>query len=218
MLNGYLSGMTAVVFAHEGTVAKIVGDALHVLFNAPGDQPDHAGRAIACALELDAFAEGFRNAWSAKGIAIGVTRVGVNAGSAIVGNFGGDRFFDYTAYGDTINTAARLETANKQLGTRICISESVTSQVAAFRGRPVGDLILRGRTRPLRAFEPLRPEEHDEAASRDYLAAFAKLESGDSGALGAFAALVGKRPDDGLSSFHLKRLLNGATGTKIVLE
>ncbi len=57
LLNEYLVGMTDVVFKHEGTVAKIVGDALHVLFGAPGDQPDHAARAVACALELDAFAE-----------------------------------------------------------------------------------------------------------------------------------------------------------------
>lgn len=218
ILNEYLAGMTSIVFAHEGTVAKIVGDALHVLFGAPGEQPDHARRAIECALDLDAFAQVFRDTWLARGIAIGTTRIGVNAGPAIVGNFGGGRFFDYTAYGDTINIAARLETANKQLGTRICVSESATKQVADFHGRPVGDLMLRGRTERLRAFEPLRPGEQDDASEEDYAAAFAKLEAGDSGALGAFAALVGRRSDDGLASFHLKRLLNGATGTKINMD
>ena len=65
-----------------------------------------------------------------KGIALGATRIGVHAGPAIVGNFGGGRFFDYTAYGDTINIAARLEAANKQLGTRICVSASVARQRA----------------------------------------------------------------------------------------
>ena len=117
--------MTDIVFAHEGTVAKIVGDALHVLFGAPGDQPDHATRAIACALELDAFARAFRDAWRESGVVLGMTRIGVHAGPAIVGNFGGGRFFDYTAYGDTINIAARLEAANKQLGTPICVSSDV---------------------------------------------------------------------------------------------
>ena len=58
----------------------------------------------------------------ASEVAIGVTRIGVNSGSAIVGNFGGDALFDYTAHGDAINTAARLEAANKYLGTRICVS------------------------------------------------------------------------------------------------
>jgi adenylate cyclase len=218
MLNGYLAGTTFIVFAHEGTVAKIVGDALHVLFGAPSEQPDHAQRAVACALDLDAFAQSFRDTWRGRGVALGATRIGVNAGPAIVGNFGGGRFFDYTAYGDTINIASRLEAANKQLGTRICVSESVAKQVADFRGRPVGDLVLRGRTEQLRAFEPLRPHQYEDPATEGYLAAFAKLESGDPGALGAFAAEVGKRPDDQLASFHLKRLLNGATGTRINMD
>ena len=86
----------------------------------PGEQPDHAARAVACALALDEYVQAFRARCHKKGIALGVRRIGVHAGPAIVGNFGGGRFFDYTAYGDTINVAARLEAANKQLGTRIC--------------------------------------------------------------------------------------------------
>ena len=128
LLNEYLGGMTDIVFAHEGTVAKIVGDALHVLFGAPGDQPDHATRAVACALELDAVGRGVPRRLERKGVNLGATRIGVHAGPAMVGNFGGSRFFDYTAYGDTINTAARLETANKHLGTRICVSAIVAGR------------------------------------------------------------------------------------------
>src|SRR5262249_4566318 len=144
LLNDYLVGMTDIVFAHEGTVAKIVGDGLHVLFGAPGEQPDHAARAVECALALDEYSQSLRARWHEKGLALGVTRIGAHAGSAIVGNFGGRKFFDYTAYGDTINVAARLEAANKQLGSRICISELLAAKVPDFRGRPVGDLILRG--------------------------------------------------------------------------
>ena len=156
LLNDYLTGMTDIVFAHDGTVAKIVGDALHVLFGAPGEQPDHAARAVACALALGRVRRSHSaQRWHKKGIALGVTRIGVHAGPAIVGNFGGGRFFDYTAYGDTINIAARLEAANKQLGTRICVSATLAAKVEDFRGRPVGDLVLRGRTEALRAFEPL---------------------------------------------------------------
>jgi adenylate cyclase len=218
LLNDYLAGMTSIVFAHEGTVAKIVGDALYVLFGAPGDQPDHAARAVACALALDAFSEGLRATWRERGVALGVTRIGVNAGAAIVGNFGRGSFFDYTAYGDTINIAARLEAANKQLGTRICVSESASSKVPGFCGRPVGDLMLRGRTEPLRAFEPISPRQGDDASRDPYLQAFAKLEAGDAGAIGAFAAEVGRRPDDQLASFHLKRLLNGAKGARVQMD
>ncbi|TGR00942.1 adenylate/guanylate cyclase domain-containing response regulator [Mesorhizobium sp. M4B.F.Ca.ET.190.01.1.1] len=218
LLNDYLAGMTDIVFRHEGTVAKVVGDALHVLFGAPSEQPDHAVRAVACALELDAFSEAFREQWRTKRIVLGPTRIGVNAGSAMVGNFGGVRFFDYTAYGDTINIAARLEAANKQLGTRICVSESVARAVPDFRGRPVGDLVLRGRTEPLRAYEPLPPDRGEDASAAGYGSAFARLEADDPGAIGAFAAEVGRHPGDQLASFHLKRLLNGAKGVCIQMD
>ena len=218
LLNDYLAGMTDLVFTYDGTVAKIVGDALHVLFGAPGEQPDHADRAVNCALALDEFAQSFRERWRGKGIVLGVTRIGVHAGPAIVGNFGGGRFFDYTAYGDTINIAARLETANKQLGTRICVSATLAAKAAEFRGRPVGDLVLRGRTEALRALEPLGREQYEDAATKSYLDAFAKLEAGDPGAMAAFAAYVGGRADDQLAGFHLKRLLNGASGARIVMD
>ncbi|HEX2556115.1 MAG TPA: adenylate/guanylate cyclase domain-containing protein [Microvirga sp.] len=218
LLNEYLGLMTDIVFEHEGTVAKIIGDALHVLFGAPGDQPDHATRAVACALALDACAEDFRRRWRERGVEVGVTRIGAHAGPAIVGNFGGGRFFDYTAYGDTINTAARLETANKSLGTRICVSASLAEQAEGFRGRPIGNLVLRGRAEPLRAFEPLPVAGVDETAVAAYTDAFGKLETGDPTAMPAFAALVGAYADDCLASFHLRRLLNGAKGTQIALD
>jgi adenylate cyclase len=218
LLNEYVGGMTDVVFAHEGTVAKIIGDAIQILFNAPGDQPDYAARAVACAHDLDIWAEGFRERWKARGVSFGVTRIGVHAGPALVGNFGGSRFFDYTAYGDTINIAARLEAANKFLGTRICVSATIAKDADGFRGRPVGDLVLRGRSDPLRAYEPLRAEVFKAPAMTQYSEAFAKLEAGDAAAMPAFAALVGTHADDPLAGFHLKRLLNGGKGVRMQLE
>jgi adenylate cyclase len=218
LLNEYVTGMTDVVFAHEGTVAKVIGDAIEVLFNAPSDQPDYATRAVACAQELDVWAEAFRERWKAKGVNFGATRIGVHAGPALVGNFGGSRFFDYTAYGDTINTAARLEAANKFLGTRICVSATIADAVENFRGRPVGDLVLRGRSEPLRAYEPLSAASFGAPATSQYGEAFAKLEAGDGNAMPAFAALVGSHAEDPLANFHLKRLLNGAKGVRMQLE
>jgi adenylate cyclase len=218
LLNEYVGGMTDVVFSHEGTVAKIIGDAIHVLFNAPGDQPDYATRAVACAHDLDVWAERFRENWKAKGVNFGVTRIGVHAGPALVGNFGGNRFFDYTAYGDTINTAARLETANKFLGTRICVSATVADGAQNFRGRPVGDLLLRGRSEPLRAYEPLPATAFEAAMTKLYSDAFARLEANDVTAMPAFAALVGQHADDPLAGFHLRRLLNGGKGVRMQLE
>jgi adenylate cyclase len=218
LLNEYMGGMTEIVFAHEGTVAKIIGDGIHILFNAPGDQPDYAARAVACAHDLDAWALEFGARWKPKGVNFGATRIGVHAGPVLVGNFGGTKFFDYTAYGDTINTASRLEAANKFLGTRICVSAAVAEAAGNFQGRPVGDLVLRGRSEPLRAYEPLQATAFAAPATRQYSEAFTKLEAGDAAAMPAFAALVGLHSDDALAGFHLKRLLNGAKGVRMQLE
>src|ERR1700716_4136083 len=182
LLNEYIGGMIEIVFAHEGTVAKIIGDAIQILFNAPGDQPDYATRAVACAHDLDAFSQGFRVRWQEQGVTFGVSRIGVHAGAALVGNFGGSRFFDYTAYGDTINTAATLEAANQHLGTRICVSAAVAEGTDNFKGRPVGDLMLRGRSEPLRAYEPLSAAAFNGPATTQYSEAFAKLEAGGAAA------------------------------------
>ena len=218
LLNEYLTGMTDIVFSHDGTVAKIVGDALHVLFGAPGEQDDHSARAVACALDLDEYAVSFQQLCRKKGTTLGITRIGVHAGPAIVGNFGGGRFFDYTAYGDTVNVAARLEAANKYFGTHVCVSSVLAEKVNDFCGRPIGDLMLRGKSEAMRAFEPLRREKFESAATKSYMEAFAKLQSDDVAAMAAFAAHVGSYSEDQLASFHLKRLLNGEKGTRISLQ
>jgi adenylate cyclase len=218
LLNEYLTGMTEIVFDYGGTLVKIIGDGLNVLFGAPTDQPDHAVRAVACALTLDRYAEAFRVRWLEKDVAVGTTRIGIHAGLALVGNFGGGRFFDYTAYGDTINIAARLEAANKQLGTHICVSGGVVERIADFHGRPVGNVILRGRIEPLMIYEPLTEERHADTLTADYTAAYAMAEACDAAALAVFAALLGRDSGDGLVSFHLKRLLTGATGILVALE
>ena len=115
---------------------------------------------------------------------------------------------------EAIGRGGRLQ----QLGTRICVSAAWAEGVKQFHGRPIGDLVLRGRGEVIRAFEPLSNERYDDAATKSYLDAFALLEAGNAGAVAGFAAHVGKQPDDRLASFHLKRLLNGAKGTRIVME
>lgn len=215
LLNEYLDGMTNIVFRHGGTMDKVVGDAVHAFFGAPVLQPDHARRGVACAMELDAYADSFRARKHAQGIALGVTRIGVHTGPAIVGNFGGELFFDYTAHGDAINTAARLEGVNKFLGTRVCVSADVVTHVAGFAGRPVGTLLLKGKNEGVVVYEPLTAEAVDCPATEAYKAAFAKLEAGDPGASQAFAAVVGRFGEDPLATFHLRRLLAGETGAEI---
>jgi adenylate cyclase len=215
LLNGYLEGLTEVVFAHSGTVMKIIGDSVQAIFGAPVADPDHAQQAIACALAIDSFAEGFRLAQRQAGVPLGPTRIGVNSGEAVIGNFGGAHYFDYTAFGDAVNVASRLERANKVIGTRICVSEAVVARIPSFVGRPVGKLLLRGKTQPLKCYEPLQLAKVD--GSSKYSIAFGLLEAGDPRSRQAFAALVGEADDDPLALFHLGRLLRGEAGSEIAL-
>ena len=217
LLNEYLDAMVGIVFKHEGTVDKFVGDAIHVLFGAPITQPDHAARAVACALEMDAFAHAFARRKREAGIPLGETRIGVNTGSVVVGNFGGDSMFDYTAHGDPINTAARLESLNKHLGTRIAVSAAVVEKISTFAGRPAGIFILQGKSEGLEVLEPLPPAEADSPAVRAYLEAYRMLEDGQAGARAAFESLAESPPRDPLAEFHLNRIRSGESGITVVM-
>lgn len=217
-LNAYLDGMIRIAFAYDGTVDKIMGDAVYVLFGAPIADPRHAERAVACARALDDFAREFAADRQREGLAFGGTRIGVNAGMAIVGNFGGALRFDYTAHGDTINTAARLESANKILGTRIAVSEAVVSRCPGFVGRPAATLLLKGKTEPIRAYEPLPPDAAGSPELIRWQEAYRLLEDGDPAAEAALAAIVAACPEDRLARLHLDRLRRGETGVLLMLR
>jgi adenylate cyclase len=94
-INDYLDTMLDIVFKHEGTLDRIMGDALVVMFSAPVPQPDHRQRALDCALAMDAFASVYSERLQARGVAWGQTRIGVHCGEVIVGNFGGKTLFDW---------------------------------------------------------------------------------------------------------------------------
>jgi adenylate cyclase len=217
MMNEYIGGLSRIVFEHGGTVHTVVGDAVYAMFGAPLEQSDHAARAVACALAIDTFAQSFARQKNRDGISVGVTRIGVNSGPAIVGNVGGETFFHYTAYGDAVNTAARLENANKILGTRICISGETVNRIPGFVGRPIGTLVVRGKGKGIDSYEPLNGEGRASRSASSYLRAFHRLEIGDPQAVQAFATHVGRYGNDALATFHLKRLLAGETGTRIAL-
>jgi adenylate cyclase len=218
VLNAYLDGQCEIVMSHGGTIDKIVGDAVHALFDAPIDQPDHARRAVACALAMDGFATAFAAELRGRGIDFGMTRIGINTGRAVVGNFGDARRFDYTAHGDAINTAARLEGANKHLGTRICVAATTAAACPDRAFRPIGNLRLAGKQAGIEAFEPIAPEEASSERVEAYLEAYERLHARDQDVDAAFAELAARFPDDPLIVLHARRTADGETGTVIVLS
>jgi adenylate cyclase len=219
LLNNYLDEMIAIAFRLDGTLDRIVGDAVTIMFSAPVVQPDHRQRALKCAIEMHRFAKHYADEINARGIPFGQTRIGVHTGEVIVGNFGGKTIFDYRALGDPINTAARLESVNKHLGTLVCISEATLAGQPGFPVRPVGRLVLKGKTQALMVYQPIIAAE-GETASRDeaYEVAYAMLRDEKPDALGAFEELAAERPDDPLVALHLKRLRAGERGDRIVME
>lgn len=218
LVNAYLQGACRVVLEQGGTIDKIVGDALHVMFNAPTDQSDHAARAVRCALALDEFSARFQAQQRDQGIELGVTRIGINSGPAIVGNFGGGDRFDYTAHGDAINTAARLEAANKMLGTTICVAAGTAGQCDEIAFRPVGVLWLRGKTVGTEVYQPLRDDDPRLGWRDEYLAVYEALRNGEPDARQQLEALAGRHPGDALLSLHQERAARGETGIDIIVE
>jgi adenylate cyclase len=218
LLNRYLDGMIAIAFRHEGTLDRVVGDAIAIMFSAPLTQPDHRRRALACALEMRDFAVRHRAELAAEGMDFGLTRIGVNCGEVIVGNLGGNAIFDYRALGDPVNTASRLETANKWLGTQVCVSQAVLDGCPQAVARPIGHLRLEGKATPVMTWEALAVSADAGMASDPaYAAAFRLLDVAPAAAAQAFAELRAQRPDDPLVRLHAERTARGESGDLIRL-
>ncbi|TCJ11799.1 adenylate/guanylate cyclase domain-containing protein [Parasulfuritortus cantonensis] len=216
LLNDYLDSMIHIAFEHDGTLDRIVGDAVAIMFSAPVEQPDHRQRAMTCAVAMHRFAQRHAAAANARGVPFGATRIGIHTGEVTVGNFGGSTIFDYRALGDPVNTASRLESVNKQLGTLVCVSEATLSGCVGTVARPVGKLVLKGKSLPLMVYQPLIPDAGESAPpDPEYEAAYRRMAAGDPAALATFEALAEARPDDPLVRFHLGRLHKGQTGDVI---
>ena len=218
VLNAYLDGACEIILRYEGTIDKFIGDAIMAIFNAPIDQPDHYERAVRCALELDAYAEKFRLAKNEEGISMGVTRMGVHAGQAVIGNFGSRSRLDFTALGDTVNTAARCEGVNKYFGTRLCCTESVVEHCKNVKFKPVGDIVLKGKHQPVTLFCPVTEQETQEPLFKRYLETYALLKSESPDAPSAVEKLAAEFPEDPLVKFHLKRVQSGLNTALVVME
>ena len=154
LLDTYFDAAARVVTDHGGMIEKIVGDAVHAIFNAPFALEGHPARAVACALALLDSSEVVRRAPLGQRLQLGRTRIGIETGLAIVGDVGGSRKLDYTAHGNAMNTAARLEAANKELGSSICIGPGTASRLDPATLRQIGTLTLRGQSSPVDVFTP----------------------------------------------------------------
>lgn len=167
-LNEYFSSMVATVFRRQGTVDKFVGDMVMALFGAPLDDPQHAEHAVAAALDMVGALTQLNRKWASEGRAPLDIGIGINSGEMIAGNIGSSSIMSYTVIGDNVNLGARLESLNKDYKTRIIISDATRKRLTGnYDIRPLGDVVVKGKTRPVAIFEiavrsPL-PSAHEEA-------------------------------------------------------
>ena len=218
VLNAYLDGACAIILKYEGTVDKFIGDAIMSIFNAPISQEDHAERAVKCALELDAYAENFRIEQNKLDVPLGVTRIGVHTGVATIGNFGSHSRMDFTALGDTVNTAARTEGVNKYFGTRLCCTEEVVKLCTSVKFMPIGDVVLKGKEVAVGLFNPVSEERAQSKFYADYMAVYDLLKKEDCSAEAAVRSLHEQYPEEPLVCFHFDRVESGLVTARVVME
>ena len=153
-LNEYFSAMVELVFEHQGTIDKFVGDMVMALFNAPVADPEHADHALQCALAMQKRLAELNVHWQERGLPTLACGVGVNTGEMIAGNVGAETIQSYTVIGDNVNLGARLESLCKEYKARIIISEFTRDLLAGtYDLKELGDVLVKGKSKPVKIFE-----------------------------------------------------------------
>ena len=205
LLNAYLDGMSDIVLDNGGTIDKFVGDAVVAFWGAPIAREDDADRAVRALVGMIEFTQQFSAKHSTPESPLGRTRVGLHFGSAVVGNFGGEGRLSYTALGDAMNCAARLEGANKYLKTVALVSDEAKQLCTFDIFRPMGRIVLSGRATPVVVWEPMPGQDPGLRAELTRL--WTDFDGGDRSALDAIEQIcLTQDKDAALAAFacHLR--------------
>ena len=181
LLNAYLDGMSDIVLDHGGTIDKFVGDAVVAFWGAPIARDTDGLRAVEAMIAMTNFTRTFTLKDSNDGAMLGRTRVGLHFGEAVVGNFGGEGRLSYTALGDAMNCASRLEGANKHLKTIALASQDALVDATTLLFRPMGRIAVSGRASPVVVWEPVPETPEDQRLHLSRL--WTRFDTGDTAAL-----------------------------------
>jgi adenylate cyclase len=213
-LSEYLSAMVDVIFRHQGTLDKFVGDEIMAVFGAPYYYENHAERACRTALDMVAELKKLQHKWIHDQKDIFHIGIGINTGKVIVGNLGSVQLFDYTVIGDEVNLGARLEGANKNYSTTIIISETTYNQVKKNAVvRELDYVCVKGKTKPVRIYELLGmydfPLNSEQVISENFSLALDEFKKRRWYiALKKFRDILRDYPDDGPSKLYTQRCLD----------
>ena len=198
LLGLYFGAMAPIVHASGGTIDKYIGDALMAFWGAPLDDARHAEHAVRAAIAMQAAMDGLCDALERRGLPRIAMRIGLHTGRVVVGNVGSAERFSYTAIGDAVNLAARLEGANKAFGTGILLSDATAALLPpSIALRALDEVVVKGKSAPVRVYTPcadaalcrLSAEALDAFARRDWAAASAGFNAVLEAAPGDPAAL-----------------------------
>lgn len=154
LLNEYLSKMVEIVFKHDGTLDKFIGDAVMAFWGAPIAQKDHAKKAVLCAVEMIDELKKLQEKWKSEGKKIIDIGIGISTGEMIVGNMGSKEKMEYTVIGDNVNLGSRLESLNKEYKTHIIMSEATYREVQdIIDARPLGSARVKGKEKAVEIYE-----------------------------------------------------------------
>jgi adenylate cyclase len=214
--------MSSIILKNHGTIDKYIGDAIMAFWGAPHPLDGHAICACRSALECQWYLERINREWAQEGLPLLHTKIGLNTGQVVVGNFGYEERLNYTAMGDNVNLASRLEGLNKFYGTRIIISESTYAQVSAeFEARMLDVVVVKGKTKGIAIYELVAEKETLSSADKEFLDLFNSgmreyLNRRWENALSCFKETSMKKPEDKPSLIFHKRcseyLLNAPPG------
>ena len=162
LLSGYFDVMSEVVTAHNGTIIQFIGDSVFAMWNAPLAEERHAELCCLCALAIKRRLDDFNTAQAQQGLPTFRTRFGIHTGQAVVGSLGAAERLQYTAMGDTVNLASRLEGMNKEFGTAILVSAvTVAAAGGGVQFRQIGFAQVKGRAAKIEVYEVTGPIETD---------------------------------------------------------
>lgn len=198
----YFRGMTSAILKNQGTIDKYIGDAIMAFWGAPHAVDGHAIHACRSALECQWFLDCINREWVQKGVPTLSTRIGLNTGQVVVGNFGYEERLNYTAMGDNVNLASRLEGLNKYYGTRIIIGESTYVQASPeFEARMLDVVAVKGKTKGIAIYELVAEKGTLSSADKEFVDLFNAgmreyLDRSWVKALSCFEETSRKKPED----------------------
>ena len=212
MLNSYLTEMTNIMIEEYGTIDKYIGDAIMAFWGAPLDDRDHAFHSCSAALKMQRKLLALHTKWIHYGRPVVNQRIGINTGKAVVGNMGAEARLNYTAIGDPVNLASRLEGVNKEYGTRLLMSDNTYRQVHdRVLSREMDLVVVMGKTEPVRIYELIAlADEVQTDATKKFLEFYhngleAYKKRAWKSAIDQFQQALTIRRDDIVSNLYIQR-------------